>query len=233
MPVLPAKFIEAFEAPQPEAKLIWLVQLTLFRGTDVLPPVITRLCKHHEEVDWPLGHPGSVPRWYPFPFSHSGFKANTQGDLQVVDLTIDNTQRVLMPWLHDTNGLEGMPVEIFLVPSNALDLVWPAHEAWPQEGHQLTVLSASADASSVMLRMGEPNYLQVNSPADRYTMDTCKHPFGSEQCGYVINEFGAFESCRRRVGDCKERNLDHIARGLPAVVLGNFGGHPGMTRLSR
>ena len=232
MTILPESIRADVERSHGQHPLLWLLELELDPGDDVIPAVIVRLVNYHDEVQWPKDDPAGTT-WYPFPFSHSGFAANTQGDLQFVDVSIDNTGLLLMRWLHATGGLEGAPAKIYLVSANSLDLVYPNHEALPKEGIDLTVVSASANSRAVTLRLGDPNFLSVMTPHERYNPRTCRHQFAKGRCPYVLNQFAAFDFCPKHVEACNERGADMRARGLPDLLPRMFGAFPGLARRRR
>ena len=222
---LAASFKTEIERPQGGSGSVWLLELTLDRGTESTPPVIARLCDGNTELQWPLGDPATTT-WYPFPFTFSPVEQTNEGDLTQVQVSIDNSTRMLMRWLHAGDGLEGNPAKLFLVPRAALAIAYPAHEF---ESIDLEVLSANAADEALSLRLGAPNWFSIASPSERHT-PKCKHPYGSSRCGYVLNAFAAFPTCPKTIDACAERGADMVARGLPDVLPGNFGGKLGLTR---
>lgn len=220
------------ERPQGLSAFIWLLELELDRGDEVTSPVITRLTDHDGIVEWPKSAP-SLTQWFPFPFTHTGFAQNSEGDLQFLDLSIDNVGLQFMSWLHSTHGLEGHRCKVYLVPIAGLDLLYPNHEGLPKEGMELTVVGCSANEEAVTLRLGDPNLYQVTTPATRYNPRRCSNEYGSGQCGYVINSFAAFPSCSKLIEACGARALDMASRGLPPILPGNFAAFPGLSRRRR
>lgn len=225
---LPPTIRTEIERPQGRSALLWLVEIELDPGTTTLPPVLLRICEGQQQIEWPLGHPSGPVIWYPLPFALSSIDQTSEGDLPSLDLSIDNTTGALMPFLHATNGLEGNQAILWQVPTSGLSVGWPNHEfRGPLE---VNVASASATESAVTFRLAMPNWFSVRNPNERYVGTKCKHTFGSAECGYVINEFAAFTRCPKMVGPCAARGADLAARGLPEVLPGNFGGHPGISR---
>lgn len=222
--ILPASLKTEFERPQGSQGSVWLLELTLDRGDVDSPPVITRLCDGNAELQWPLGDPDTTT-WYPFPFTFSPVEQNNDGDLTQVQLTIDNSTRMLMRWLHAGDGLEGNAARLILVPRAALSIAYPDHEF---ESVDLEVMAASASGDAVALRLGAPNWFQVFTPADRHGAK-CRWQFGSGGCVYVRNAFSAFTTCPGLIDACIARGADMVARGLQDTVPG-FGGKIGLTR---
>jgi phage-related protein len=235
MPItLPQTFKDEIERPQQSNAMLWLLDLVVSRGDVLVPPVILRIYNGQSTLTWPLGTadtttgrlPAGARTWYPFPFAHSGFEQNQEGDLPQVELTIDNTSRFLMQYLHDGDGLEGNAATLFLVPSNSLGLTYPNHEFRHWE---LEVAGVIANEEAIGIRLERPNFLQRTSPGDRYIPSRCRWQFGGPQCGYVINGFAAFTRCPKTIAACIARGADMEERGLPEILPGNFGGHPGVS----
>jgi hypothetical protein len=232
---LPQTFKDEGERPQQSNPWLWLLDLVVSRGDVGLPPVILRCTNGHGALTWPLGTPDLTdhPRpqgartWYPFPFAHSGIEQNQEGDLPQVELTIDNSTRFLMSYLHSGDGLEGNRATLFLVPSNALSLTFPNHEF---QAMDFAVAGAVANETAIGIRLERPNFFARSSPMDRYVPSRCRWPYGSEFCGYVLNGFAAFPKCPKTIDACIARGADLVARGYPASILpANYGGHPGVS----
>lgn len=303
MPItLPQKFKDEGERPQQSNPWIWLLDLVVHRGDEVVAPVVLRTTSGEAELEWPLmalgtgegylvnngagygigatsiavdtgtgtmlvgdqikfaGHatlytvataltagvvviaaPGLVATvadneavtvgpnqqtWYPFPFTFSPIEMNQEGDLPQIELTVDNTARFLMQYLHDGDGIEGNRAILYLVPSGALSLVYPNHQ---YQRWDLEVAGVVANEEAIGIRLELPNFLQRRSPTDRYIPSRCRWQYGSGECGYVLNQFAAFATCNKTIGACIDRGADLIARGLPPVLPANYGGHPGVS----
>lgn len=232
MPIeLPQTFKDEIEKPRGTDPLVWFLEIQVSRAYEaspgvVVPDVILRLTSHHTELAWPAGSPGSET-WYPFNFTFTPIGQDQEGDLPQIDLSVDNTTRLLMRYLHNGRGLEGNYVKLFLVPAAALDLVYPNHEA---QQWDLTVAGALASDEAVTFRLERANFFTRMSPQDRYVAGRCRFEFGGEECGYVINAVAAFTTCPKTVAACRERGADHRARGLPVLHPQRFGGFPGIPR---
>lgn len=224
---LPQSFLDVIEQPQQATPYVWLVEIELDRGSVVLPPVLMRVTNEAEVVTWPVGDP-AASTWDPFPFAFSGFEQNQEGDLPQVQLSVDNTSRTLMRYLHDGGGLEGHRVTLFLIPRSGLSIAYPDHEyqRWDFE-----VETTQATDEAIGIRLERPNFFARTSPVDRYVQGLCRWEYGSRFCGYVLNEFAAYARCPKTIGACIERGVDLGNRGLPQVLPGNFGGKPGISRL--
>lgn len=223
--ILPQTLQTEGERPQGQTPWLWLLELEVYRGDDVIPSVLLRITDAEQPLQWPLSDPDTTT-WYPFPFTHSPIEQDQEGNLPQLTVSIDNTSRMLMRFLHDGDGFEGNRATLFLVPEAALGIAYPNHEFLR---YDLVVADASATDDAISLRLALPNFFNRTSPTDRYIPERCRWDYGSGQCGYVLNAFAAFASCTKTLAACIERGGDLVARGLPAVLPGNYGGHPGIS----
>lgn len=222
---LPTSFLNAIERPQGQDEPLWLLEIELDPGDVGRPPVLLRICDGQEQIEWPLGAP-TATYWEPFPFDLTPIQQSKEGDLSQVDLTVDNSARTLMRFLHEGHGLEGNRATVFLVYRNGLSIAYPAHE---YQRFDLEVLLCGASDEAVTFRLGMPNWFEIQSPSSRYIPKRCRNDFGSADCGYVVNAFAAFTSCPKTLAACVARAADMAARGLPAILPGNYAGHPGIS----
>jgi hypothetical protein len=169
---------------------------------------------------------GPTETWYPFPFNFSPIEQNQEGDLPQLELSIDNTARFLSEHMHAGNGMEGNPATLFLVPTAALPLVYPNHQ---YQRWDLQVAGAVMGDEAIAIRLEMPNFFTSTSPTDCYVPSRCRWQYGGGQCGYVLNAFAAFATCPKTIQACIDRGADLVARGLPAVLPANYGGHPGVS----
>lgn len=224
--ILPQKFIDEGERPQGTNPWLWLLEIELAKGRAGIPPVILRSTSGEEELQWPLSDP-DLTTWYPFPFSFSPIEQTQEGDLPQLSVAIDNSGRFLMRYMHESDGLEGNRVDLFLVPKDSTSLAYPNHQF---QHWRLQVAEVSANDEAISLRLERPNFLQRNSPQDRYIPNRCRWPYGSTFCGYVLNGLAAFPTCPKTIGACIDRGEDMVARGFgPNVLPANYGGHPGVS----
>lgn len=229
---LPQSFIDATERPQASDPLLWFMNLLIDPGSDERPPIVLRICDGSERIEWPkdnLNNQGEPDPlfWDPFPFSFTPMEQTQEGDLSEIDLSVDNTARMLMPWLHASDGLDGNAATLFLVPKNSLDISHPNHQF---QRFDLEVAGAAATNEAVTFRLAKPNWFSISSPTDRYIPSRCRHPYASDACGYVLNALAAHPRCNKTFENCVERAADMDVRGLPPVLPGNYGGHPGVAR---
>jgi phage-related protein len=223
--VLPPTFAQEFERPQPSNPMVWFLELELAKPlADDVPGVILRVCDWHEQLQWPLGSPDDET-WYPFPFAFTEIDQNQEGDLPQLGLSVDNTARTLMRFLHEGDGLEGNRALLHAVPSIALGLAWPDQEAHTFE---LQIADAEADSESVAFRLEDVNYFDRMSPQDRYAAARCRWAYGRGECGAVVNVLAAFQRCRKTVDACNDIGQDHVNRGLPRLHPTRFGGFAGL-----
>lgn len=217
------------ERPHGETRPIWFVEIECAKPfrTDpltVVPGVLLRITNWHETVAWPVGHPDAW-EWQPFNFSFSPIEQDQEGNLPQIDLTVDNTARMLMRFLHEGDGLEGNKVRLYLANENGLEIAHPDHEF---VGWDLDIAGASANDEAVTFRLEKVNFFQRLAPQDRYVASRCRWEFGGRECGYVLNAIAGYQTCPKTVGACAERGLDHAFRGLPVIHPRRFGGFPGI-----
>jgi phage-related protein len=228
--ILPTSFLDAIEKPHATSQLIWLAEIELARpyvsGFTTVPSTVLRVCNYHQAITWPVSSP-LHESWDPYPFTFSPIEQNQEGDLPQVELSVDNTARLLMRYLHAGDGLEGNYARLWLVPEGGLGIAYPNHEyrRW-----DLQVAGAYATDEAVSFRLERANFFERTSPQDRFVARQCRWDFGSPECGYVINAVAAFTSCPRTKSACTARGQDHATRGLPVLHPRRFGGFPGIPR---
>lgn len=217
--ILPDAMKAASERPHGRSAWVWLWDLEVHRRTSVLPAVVFLFTSSPTPVSWPPGP--SARTFHPFPFDMSDVEQTNEGDLPSLDLAVDNTARTLMRYLHDGQGFEGNRATAYLTHAEGLG-----------DGEHLqfdfVVASAVASVESVTLRLEQPNYFQVRSPASRFVARRCRWRFGSPECGYPITSAAGFTTCSKTIDDCIERGQDEAFRRLPVLHPRRFGGFPGI-----
>jgi hypothetical protein len=231
MPVtLPASILQEIERPWGTNPLIWLLELEVVRasksGTTAIPAIKLRVCNHRQILTWPVGSPDGE-QWHPFNFSHTPIAQSQDGDLPHVDLSVDNSTRTLMRYLHEGEGCEGNDAKLFLVPANGLSIAYPNHEfqLW-----EFQVSGCTANDEAVTFRLERANFFSRTSPQDRFVAARCRREYGSPECGAIVNEVAAFQVCAKTVDACAAIGEDHRQRGLPVLHPKRFGGFPGLPR---
>jgi phage-related protein len=232
MPItLPASF-DSREEPQSTDGYLWLVEVQLqrpyrFDPVTIIPALVLRACNYHEPIIWPISDPSGSVQWEPFNFEFSTIGSTQEGDLPSIQLTVDNTARVLMRHLHDGDGLEGNTVKMHLVPQSAISIAYPNHE---EQFFEFDIASATANDEVVTFKLERANFFTRQSPQDRFSARRCRREFGGIACGYVQNALAAYTTCNKTVSDCELRGDDHVARGLPRLHPERFGGFPGIPK---
>lgn len=227
MPItVPAGMQSEAERPHGSAQWIWLLELVV---VDFDPPAVDqqqlmRLTTYHRDLQWPKDDPYDTT-WNPFPFEVGNLELSGEGNLPQLDVTMANATRWPMRYLHATDGLVGHAAKLYLLTEAGLDIAYPDHEglAW-----DFVVQASLANADQVTLRLSQPNYFARQAPQDRYGAARCRWPFGSDQCGYVVNAVAAYTSCDKSLADCVARGDDEVARLLPRLHPLRFGGFPGI-----
>lgn len=228
--ILPDSFVDQIEKPHGDSQWIWLAEIELSRpfqsGMTTVPSTVMRVCTYHEQLTWPVSSPLSE-RWDPYPFTFTPIEQSGEGDLPQIDLSVDNSARLLMRFLHAGDGLEGNYCRLWLLNEAGLSIAYPNHEA---QRWDLQIAGATANDEAVSFRLERANFFERTSPQDRFNAGSCRFRFGGPECGYVINAIAAYSTCPKSLDACRLRGLDHLARGLPVLHPRRFGGFPGLRR---
>jgi len=232
MPItLPSSFDDR-ELPNSSDDYLWFIEVLISKASrnpagTVLAGIAFRMCNDTQVHTWPVSNP-TAQSWQPFNFDISPMEETSEGDLPTVQLSVDNTGRVLMPTLHAGDALEGNPVTMYLVPRSALATAYTYHQF---QKFEFTIASAPADSESVTLKLERANFYPRRAPQERFGASRCRWQLGDRgTCGYVINQFAAFTTCNKTIVNCAARGEDHAARGLPVLHPGRFGGFPGIPK---
>jgi phage-related protein len=219
MEVLPQIILAASERPH-GGSWVFLWDLELAKRTRTLPPVVIRITSHHAPLLWP---PTTGQTFYPFPFSMSDIEQDNEGNLPSVELTIDNTARTLMRYVHAADGFEGNRATLYLTHADALSTSPPQ-----QLQVDLEVASATASDEAISLRLEMVNLNAKRLPQSRYVQGTCRWKYGGPECSFPITATTSLLTCGKRIVDCIERGEDELARGLPRLHPKRFGAFPGI-----
>jgi hypothetical protein len=228
---LPASFKTEIERPQGRVPIILMAEVELVRAADGFPPVLLRACNWHQSFAWrdptnPAGSSGDT--WYPLNIAHSPIQQDQDGRIQQVDVTVDNTARTVMRYLHNGDGCEGNHLWLYRVPASALAIAYPNEEF---EKFELRLASIEASDQAVSFHCEQRNFLEWQAPQDVFVGSGCRwaKEFGGVNCGYVINEVAAFTTCPGTIPACTDRGDDERVRGLPVLHPARFGAFPGIS----
>lgn len=222
---IPAGMAEQAEQPASSKSWVWLLRIEVEAvSSTVTQPVYMQLTTYREPHVWPLGTL-PVATWSPYPFEVGDLEYSGEGDLPQLDITLANVSRWAMRYLHAHAGLVGRAVELYLLTETGLLLAWPSTEslAW-----RFRIVGSQANADSITLRCEMANFWTRKAPQDRYVASRCRWPFGSNECGYLVNAASGFTTCNKTLGDCVERGDDEVLRGLVRLHPLRFGGVPGV-----
>lgn len=199
---------------------IWLLRVQAQTDPE-LPPVVIPLTTHSAEVTWPPTGP-DAETFYPYAWKFGSIEETSEGDLPQLDLTFDNSTRVLMGMAHQVNGFEGADAKLVLINSATLAIDTEFLE-W-----DFVVASSTANAKAFQVRLEMRNFFQVQLPSDRYVANRCRRQFGGKHCGYVVNEVAAFQTCDKTLTACVAHGDDEVARNLPRLHPLRYGGFRGI-----
>lgn len=164
--------------------------------------------------------------FYPWPIEMSAIESRGDGTLPAMTLTIGNRPRLLAQFFEDPPASDGTGMFGKSAFAHVLNVEDPS-QAWDFE---FTIQSASLSDESATLQLEHPNYLDVTVPQERHNPAHCRHRFGSEACGYVINAVAFFTTCNKTLSDCELRGFDMSSRRLPKLQPERFGGFLGIPR---
>lgn len=224
--ILPATLQTAAERAHGLGKpWVWLWDIELHKRTKTVPPLVFRMTSHYADVSWPPTSPGGDvgETFYPFAFGHSEIEQNSDGDLPSLELSVDNTARTLMRYLHAAEGFEGNRATLWLTHADALT-TYPAQEI----RFNFNVAAAIASNESVTLRCEMTNWNDKRIPTARYIQGNCRWKFGGIECAYPITPSAAFTDCPKTLAACDARGDDEVSRGLPRLHPKRYGGFPGI-----
>lgn len=166
----------------------------------------------------------------PFPFTIGEIRTTGEGDIPVIDVTVQNASLVIGHAIDEYDGLTGQPARVLFV--NTADLLNPASVI----AEDATIQNASVSADAVTFTLSAYSLYQLPIPAQRYVARGCRWVFGSAECGYVIptgatnTVGGGFNLCRKSLAQCRERGADEAARSVTVLHPKRFGGFPGIPR---
>jgi hypothetical protein len=190
---------------------VWCWRITL-RSTPASTPTCY-LVNHPEEVTVD----GDTYR--PFPVLHSALEQNSDGDLPQMEIQIDNSSKLVAPYVDQGGGFLDRDVKATLV--NTDDLTQSFSFYFKVAGCTLTTTAAT-------LRLEIDNWFQRKIPVDTFNIVRCRHRFGGPRCKYLVNDLAAYTDCGKTITDCKARHADMIARNLGANVLSSYGAFLGI-----
>lgn len=220
MPAIPSMLAPLAEIAQADKAWVWLLRVQAQVNSQT-PAVVFLFTTRAQTVTWPPSGP-SAETYYPFPFAFDNIEVGSEGDLPQLDVVLDNSTRVLMDLAHSANGFEGAEAVLHLVHEDTLG----------DAGEVLTwsfeVESGDASGEGFVLHLAGQNFWQVQVPTDRFLRKRCRFQHGGEECGYVVNEVAAFQSCAKTPEACSAHGDDEVARQLPRLHPKRYGAFPGI-----
>jgi len=215
------------EQPQGRTPFVWLWDLELQPRTVSLPPVVFRMTSQPAQHQfWPPSGGGALT-FYPFPFSQSEIQQSSEGNLPSLDLSVDNTTRVLMQYLHAGQGFEGNRITCYLGVATSLPTT-PVAANTAFQTFDFRVASAIATEQAITITIRDPGLWNINVPSARFVALRCRWEFGGPECGYPITATAGFTACDKLLPSCIARGNDERARHLPVLHPRRFGGFPGI-----
>lgn len=209
---IPAVWQDFIQLTHQTAAWLWCWRVQLRETTSTSP--FSRLVNHPNEID--LGG-GEIYR--PYPIIHSALEQNSDGDLPQMELQIDNTSKLLAPYVDQEGGFLNRKIISKLVNADDLTATFPF--SW-------TIVACALTTQIATLRLEIDNWFERKVPMDVFHTFRCRHRFGDGRCGYVINSAAAFRDCDKNIDECIARGADMAARNLGARQPASFGGFLGI-----
>lgn len=207
----------------------WLVEFEV--PTD--PPTRYRLVDNVVPVTFGVDSTGAPLTFSPAPIRVAAVRSNAGGDLPQIEISVANVDMQVGLEVEQYDGLIGQPVKLMLV--NLADISNPQSRI--EESGEIQGASVTADA--VTFLVSSQNLARWKFPKFRVSSRSCRHAYGSQDCGYVLLDspgetVGAgFSTCRKSLEQCEERGADELARAVDVNHPRRFGGFPGTPRASR
>lgn len=209
---LPADMLAEVKRMNATGTFLWLWHFVVNETTS--QTLVMRLAEYDQDVTW------NSKTWRAYPMEHSEIQVGTDGDLPRMSVTLHDPARFVAALMESGQGFVGNDVTTYLVHKGSLGasdyLTWK----WR--------VSTATVAEVVTFQLVLAGLNDVKRPADTMSPNRCRHRFGGEMCGYVLNAAAAYTDCDKTMADCILRGQDMEARNLPKLQPGRFGGFPGL-----
>lgn len=168
-----------------------------------------RLVDNNEAIEWPAS---SGYLYSPFPFTLDDVAEDGQGGLPSFSIKVSNVTKSLVPYIEQTDGLDGARIRIRVVHSELLNEAAVLDET-------VDVLGCTVDLMWVTISLGGESPQRMRAPRDRYLKDHCRYRvFKGVLCGYQ----GDAISCNRSFSTCKELGNGSRFGGFPGIDGGMY-----------
>lgn len=142
-----------------------------------------------------------------FPITHEYISENTQGEVDIVKITVSNVSRLIQSYL-ETYDLRGKKVYITMVWANQL----ADASAYLRDTYYID--SYSADEERVEFALSSKyDVLELELPARKYMRGYCSWKFKSTECAYAGEE----TTCNKTLQRCKALSNELRFGGFPSV----------------
>jgi len=188
------------------------ISYLLLEATYQSDPVETvRICLNDTSVTW-AGY-----TWSPAIFSLSGLSETKDAEIPSVTLTFTDINRVMTPFIDETNGGVGAKIVIYVISSKYL-LAYPA-SAVPELEERMEIIGCSIDGNNrITFKLGAENLLNRRCPKNRYLKNHCRFKFKSTLCGYS----GSDSTCDLTLAACRAKTNQARFGGFPGVGMSGF-----------
>jgi len=161
----------------------------------------------------------------PFPISRAEIRETLAGVVQELVVTVSAVDQAIVALLESGDLIDK---RVKLTLANEANLA--ASDAIVTT---FRIIAASTTDTTVTLRLGQHNLLDVQVPKVRAIRSRCRHVYGGAFCGYDTTRAGAIATCDYTLdgaNGCTVHGDDEVDAGLPRRHPLRFGGFPGILR---
>jgi len=192
---------------------------------------VIRMVNNTKAVTYLTDQAAQPIEWSPGNFQVENLKADAEGNISSIAISVQNVTREIQAWLEHFAGLQGSPVRLILASQAELAVEAPIID------YRGEILFSSSTAEVVTFEVGQFNLQRRFFPAKRIQRDFCRHAYAGVRCGYAVpmtsaNYLPTCDKTKDGVNGCTVHGLSEQDEGLTVLHPRRFGGFPGLTRSS-
>jgi phage-related protein len=153
------------------------------------PPSKLRVTPYPEAVLFERDSLNASITYSPFSIGHESVRADTEGSLPTVRMTMQNLTRESVALMDEYSGLEGQKVRIVYARRSELP------DGVPLRDEEYDVLSSVASETTAEFTLGHATLVSRKFPDLIISRTHCAHDYGGPGCGYDTTIFGALQTC--------------------------------------
>jgi len=201
---------------------IWLLEIRNPTNGPLIDPegggdAVLRLTPNLTDVEFGVDSLGAPIVWESYPWSFGEMRANTEGDLTPMSLTLANVLGDATKWWEANDFFRNHTLYLHLVHSAQLSdpsAKWTT--AWKISSTDLTLLAITATLAA-------GSFVDFDVPQSLVT-DTCRHDYRQEGCFFIGDPGDTLGDCELTVTACRLRGTWELDNGLPVLHPRQFGG---------